>query len=136
MEFALAAPALIIVMATIIDYSQMFLSRAQLVGSIAQGAEYAHLIGPTVTAASVQTVVQRALALPAANVQVEAPNCYCVAGTPAIATSQSCNTPCTNQVLPGTYTRITATYTFVSYMPLSSLLVNPILRETSLVRLK
>lgn len=133
-EFAIIVPVLLLILGSLVDYSRMFWSKGLLASSIAQGAEYAFVVGPTVTSANVQTVVRRTL--PTASVVVTGPSCYCVTGTPATVISQSCGTTCTNQIVAGTFVRISATYTYSSVMPLQSKLVDPVLQETVMVRLK
>ena len=134
-EFALIAPLLLLLMGSAVDYGLAFYSKGVLAGSVAQGAQYAMFAGTQVSAASIKSIVQKSLSLPAANVTVSGPACYCLSGSPAVASSQTCSTPCADSTQPATYVRISATYTFQSVMPLLSQLSNPTISETATARL-
>jgi len=135
-EFAILAPVMLVLLGSLIDYSLALWYKGTLAGSVAQGAEYAFLVGPTASAANVKAVVQHALVLPAAAVTITTPIYYCVNGRPAVATVQPATATCANNEKPGTYLKISATYTYTSMMPVSSGLLNPVLTETATIRLR
>ncbi|MDQ2762839.1 MAG: pilus assembly protein, partial [Pseudomonadota bacterium] len=89
-EFAIIVPVLLLLLGGLADFALAFRSKGLLASSVAQGAEYAFLAGPVVSAAFVQSVVAQKLALSPADVTVTGPACACVSGTPASATEQVC----------------------------------------------
>lgn len=135
-EFAILAPVLLLMLGSVADFALAFWSKGVLASSVAEGAEYAFVAGPGASAFSIQSIVGQKLSLPAAAVSVTGPNCYCVSGTPATAASQVCGLPCPNGATPGTYVTISARYAYTSILPLFSELANPVLVETTVVRLK
>jgi Flp pilus assembly protein TadG len=135
-EFAIIAPVLLLMLGGVADFALAFWTKGVLASSVAQGAEYAFVAGPSVSTASIQSVVGQKLSLPAAAITVTGPICYCVSGTPATAAVQTCTVPCPNQSLPGTYVTISAQYTYTPLLPLYSHLASPVLVETTLARLK
>ena len=135
-EFALTGPILILLAGGLADYSLAFWNRGLLASSVAQGAEYASQVGPTVLASDVKTVVRQRLSLPSANVSVAGPSCYCITGTPASATAQSCGVACSGGVFPGTYVDITASYTYAPTVPGMSALVGHTFTSKAKVRLQ
>ncbi|MCW3475433.1 TadE/TadG family type IV pilus assembly protein [Limobrevibacterium gyesilva] len=136
LEFAIIVPVLLVMLAGLTDFALAFWSRGVLASSVAQGAQYAVLVGPTVSTSAIRSIVGQQLSLPAANVTITGPSCYCVSGTPAAASIQTCGNPCPNGTMPGTYITISASYTYTSLMPLYSNLTNPLLTETTMARLK
>lgn len=135
-EFALVAPLLLLIMGSVVDYALAFRNKGILSNSVSQAAEYAALFGTSVTAANVKAVVQQTLSLPPAAVTVVGPACYCVIGTPAVATSKTCGQTCSDSSIPGTYIAISASYTFTPTMPVLSNLANTVLTESAWVRLQ
>jgi Flp pilus assembly protein TadG len=135
-EFAIVAPVLLLMLGGVVDLALAFLSKSMLASSVAEGAEYAFVAGPSVSASAIRSIVGQKLSLPAENITVTGPGCYCVSGTPAVAAAQTCTVPCPNLSLPGTYVTISAHYTYTSLLPLYSHLTNPELVETAMVRLK
>lgn len=133
----MVAPVLLLMLGCLSDFALAFWSKGVLANSVAEGAEYAVVAGPGVSASSIQGVVGQKLSLPAAAITVMGPSCYCVSGTPATAVAQACTQPCpTTLALPGTYVTISAQYTYRSLLPLYSKLANPVLVETAMARLK
>lgn len=135
-EFALVSMVLITLLAGLADFGLAFLQKGLLASAVAEGASYAVLVGPTVTPSSIQNIVGQRLELPASDVAVVAPACYCVSGTPAAATNQDCANPCPDGRNPGVYTRITAKYTYSALLPFYSRLYNPVMTETAMARLR
>jgi Flp pilus assembly protein TadG len=135
-EFAMLAPVLLLLLGCLSDFALAFWSKGVLASSVAEGAAYAFVAGPSVSASAIQSVVGQKLSLPAAAVTVTGPSCYCVSGTPATSASQACGNPCPNGSTPGTYVTISAQYTYTSLLPLYSHLASPVLVETTTARLK
>lgn len=134
-ELAIVMPVLLILLGGLGDFALAFWNKGLLAESVAQGAQYAFLVGPGVSATAVQSVVRQRLSLPAANVAVTGPGCYCVSGTPAVAASQACGNPCPDATMPGIYMTISASYQYTSIL-VSSHLTNPVFVENATVRLR
>jgi Flp pilus assembly protein TadG len=143
-EFALVAPVLALVLVGAIDYGFREWSRSCLANAVAQGAYYAFLSGPNVSGTTVQTLVQNASPLTGVTVTVNPPTaaaCYCPSGSPAALGPQvtSCTTACTDGTTPGTYLKISATYTQTPWIPIpfySGLNNQSTITETATVRLQ
>jgi Flp pilus assembly protein TadG len=137
LEFALAMPVIGVLLGGGADLGLAGFCRTSLAGAVAAGAQYAFATGPTVTAANIRTVVQKASWLNAANstVTVSAPTGYCLIGSPPATSAATAGTTCSDGSLAGTYVTITATYQFNGlmngYMSASTLSAT----ESSLVRL-
>lgn len=136
LEFSLAAPVLILMIGLIVDYSLLFWKKGVLASSIAQGAQFAVLTGANVQASNVRTVVQKTLSLPASAVVVEGPGCYCLTRVLATASSVACGQTCSDSSSPGTYLKVSASYSYVPSLPGMSTLGTTILTESAWVRLK
>lgn len=136
LEFGLTMPVLVLLFTGLADFALSFWKQGVLASSVAEGAQYSILAGATVSAANIQTVVARKLALPTSNVSVTGPSCYCLSGTPMAAAAQSCNVPCADTTTPGSYVSISAQYTYVPILPLYSQIASSTLREATTVRLK
>lgn len=138
-EFAIIVPVLLLMLGGLVDFALAFWNKGLLASSVAQGAEYAVLVGPDVLASNIQSVVGLKLAIPAAKITITGPGCYCVSGTPAAAVSTACVSLCPNATQatkPGTYVTISAQYTYTPFMPLYSKMTDTVLTETTVVRLK
>jgi Flp pilus assembly protein TadG len=147
-EFAIIAPVLLLLLGGIADFGLVMIGRSQLANGIAQGVQYALLIGPSVSSSAVNTVVQtgaaRAGITATISVQVTGPACYCVSGTPAalgttstaMSANYTCTNTCANSTTPSAFIIITASYTYASLMPLYSLLSNPTVSQSITVRLQ
>lgn len=135
-EFAIVGQFLILLAGGVADYGLAFWTKSLLISSVAQGAEYASRVGATVLASNVKTVVQRRLSLPSANVTVVGPSCYCISGTPASATVQSCTAACSGGAAPGTFVTIAASYSYVPTVPGMSALVATALTSSAMIRLQ
>jgi Flp pilus assembly protein TadG len=147
-EFAIIAPVLLLLLGGIADFGLVMIGRSQLANGVAQGVQYALLIGPSVSSSAVNTVVQtgaaRAGVTATVSVHVTGPACYCVSGTPAalgttstaMSANYTCTNTCANSTTPGAFMIINASYTYVSLMPLYSLLFNPTVSQSMTVRLQ
>lgn len=143
-EFALIAPVLALVLVGAADYGFAEYSRSCLANAVAQGAYYAFLTGPTVSTATIQSLVQNASSLTGVSVpQPAAAACYCPSGRPsALGSAVSCTpTTCTvngTSTAPGTYITISATYRLAPWIPIPyySGLSDQTITETVTVRLQ
>jgi len=135
-EFVLIVPVLLLLLGGLGDFALAFWYKGLLASSVAQGASYAAMKGPTVTAPVIQGIVGQKLALPASSVTVTGPSCYCVSGRPAVRANQVCENLCPSGAKPGSYVDISARYTYRSILPSFSKLVDPVLTETATARLQ
>jgi Flp pilus assembly protein TadG len=122
MEFGLALPFLVLVLAGASDFGFAHWRRSALTNAVSQGAFYAFLTGPTVTAAKIQTMVGNAAAVTGVTATATAPACYCISasGTPATLKSATCNSACSDGTAAVKYTTITGSYTLSSFFPANS----------------
>ncbi len=148
-EFAIVAPVLLLMLGGVTDFGLLMSGKSQLANGVAQGVQYALLVGPSVSSATVKSIVQtgssRSGVQPAVSVTVTGPACYCVSGQPAaLSTSSTALSPtytCTGSC-PGTTTSpqaflvIQASYTYQPLMPLYSQLASPTVAETVTVKLQ
>ncbi len=146
-EFALAAPILVAIVAGIGDFALAFCDQTQLADGVAVGVGYAFsqgqsLVGTTtkVSTSDVQSKAAGAINLSGAQISVTPPSLYCVAagnGTPPIATLTvaAAGSTCPNGSPPGTFMFVTATYRYVPLMPFYSTVATTNLSETGIVRL-
>jgi Flp pilus assembly protein TadG len=158
-EFALIAPVLLIILGGLTDFGLVFGDQIRLDHAVSNGATYAFVAQQSassfssVSAASVQAVVQAATSLSPVTVQIEGPEAGCIqtnsSSTPptsslCTATSTNCTpdsgpptygTPCPNGNPVGTYMVITAQYAYQPLMPFYSRLGNTTLSATATVRL-
>jgi Flp pilus assembly protein TadG len=148
LEFALVAPVLLLLLGGVADFGLFIVGKNQLSNGVAQGVHYALRKGPSVSAATVQTMVREGASLAGVtlpvNVVVTGPECSCASGSPAALTRQglvnadhTCSGTCPNgSTLPGIYIGIVATYTFRPLMPLYSQLTDPVTTQAATVRLQ
>lgn len=141
-EFGLAVPFLALLFAGTIDFGFANWRLSAMSNAVADGAYYAFLTGPSVSAASVQTMVQNAATVTGVTVpNISAPACYCLSGTsaPATMTSATCGSTCTDTTAAGKYISITANYTLTSFFPAHSwlnFLNSNAVHDTAIVRLQ
>jgi Flp pilus assembly protein TadG len=148
-EFAIIAPVLLMLLGGVTDFGLIMTGKSQLANGVAQAIQYALLQGPSVTAATVQAMVQsgsaRAGLANAVTVVVTGPACYCVKGFPAVLATPStaltgtfsCNGSCTAPaVAPGAFMTVTASYVYQPLMPFYSQLSSTTISETIMVRLQ
>jgi hypothetical protein len=62
--------------------------------------------------------------------------CYCLSGSPAAKSQQSCSSSCSNGTPAGKYLDISASYAYQPIFPSYALIANPQLTETVSVRVK
>jgi Flp pilus assembly protein TadG len=136
LEFALVCPVLLFLVGATADYALSFRAKGMLASSVAAGAQYATLVGANVAPADVKIVVQQKLSLPAGNVSVTAPACYCVTGLPATMAAKACSAACSDGSVPGSYLTIAAAYTPSLAAPGLSRLLAPTLTDSATVRFK
>ena len=113
LEFSLAAPLLIAMLAGASDLGMAEYSRASIAGAVAAGAEYAMLTGSAVLATNVQTMVRSTASVDTANltVTVTGPTGYCLTGFPVTPSAATVGTTCSDGTTAGSYIVIAATYT-------------------------
>lgn len=136
LEFSLAAPALMLMVGVVADYSLLFWKQGVLASSVAQGAQFAVLKGANVLASDIRIVVQKTLSLPTSAVIVEGPGCYCLVRVPLTASPATCGQTCSDGSLPGTYVKVSASYSYTPSLPSTSTLGTTVLSEAAWVRLK
>lgn len=136
LEFSLCVSVFLLVLGGLADFSIAYWTKGLLTNSVAQGVQYALLVGPQVSTSTVSGIVGQKLGLSPSDVDVSQPICKCVSGTPAMASQQICGLPCLDGSTPGTYITITARYTYKPILPFYSQLESPVLTETALVKLK
>ena len=134
-EFACAAPVLVLLLAAIANYSLLVWSRAQLASSIAQGAQFAYDTGRTVTATQITQVVQSASALNGVAATVTGPACYCLASGPTLSAT-SCTAACPDGTNHNYFVSITASYPYSSILPNAGVPVPTQLTDAATVRLQ
>jgi Flp pilus assembly protein TadG len=147
-EFALVVPVLLLLLGGVADFGLLMMGRSQLANGIAQGVQYALLIGPGVPAATVSSVVATGSARSGISatvtVEITGPVCYCVSGQPAalsgsstaLSATYTCTGTCPDAKTPGVFLIIAANYTYRSLMPLYSHLANPTVAQTVTVQLQ
>jgi Flp pilus assembly protein TadG len=146
-EFAIICPVLLSFAGGLVDFGLAMAGRSQLANGLAQGVQYALDIGPSVTAASIQSMVQagaaRAGLSPTVTVQVTGPACYCTSGSPVALVTPStplsgtytCTGTCASGATPGAYAIISATFTYTPLLPFYSRLSSTTVKEAVTVRL-
>jgi Flp pilus assembly protein TadG len=135
-EFALIIPVLLMIFGAVVDFTLAFWTKGLLANSVAEGAQYAFLAGPSASASLIQGIVRQTLSLGATSVTVTGPTCYCIGGMPAAPTGAGCAQSCPDSTTAGTYMTISAQFTYQSILPFVNQLGNPNLLETATVRLQ
>ena len=152
-EFALVAPVLLLLLGGVTDFGGVMAAKSQLANGLAQGVQYALLIGPSVSGSTVQGIVRTGAANaglgPAVSITVTGPACFCPSGSPvvlsktstALSATYTCTSTCPtipNQpvVSPQAFMMITASFTYSALMPLYSHLASPTVSETVTVKLQ
>jgi Flp pilus assembly protein TadG len=136
LEFALCAPLLLTMLAAISDLGFAMRSQMLLAGGVDNAASYAILTQGGATAATLTAIVQDTSTLTGVQVTASAPACYCASGTPATLAPVACNSVCASGALAGTYTTITANYTYVPLLPGYSFVANTALSDSATVQVK
>jgi Flp pilus assembly protein TadG len=107
-EFALVVPVLLLLVVAGADIGFRIWARGALVSAVEQGAMYAFLTGPSVTASAVAGFVENAAGIAGVSATVTGPSSGCaVAGTTTLAAAGSTGT-CADGTKPGTFLTISA----------------------------
>lgn len=144
LEFAICAPALLVVLGGLADFGLAFGDSAQIEQAAEAGATYAFAaqqeagVNGTISASTVKAVVQASLALsPSPTVTVTGPEPECTQsnGGTTTLTSGTYGQPCPNGDTVGTYVVISVQYTYQPLLPSYSTMASTNLSATSIVRL-
>lgn len=138
LEFALCLPVLLMLAGGLADYGLLWDARADLSTAVNAGAEDAMLAGASATKTGVQNVMAAASNQSGATYTATVPACFCVntSGTTVTTASQTCGVTCSNGTTPGTFTTLTATYTYTPIMPNFGQLATTTQTVTATVRLQ
>lgn len=136
LEFAMTISVLLLLLGGVTDFALAFWNKGLLASSVAQGAHYAFLVSPTVSASSVQGIVRKKLSLPTDNVTITGPACFCIRGMPAATVAIACHQLCPGDKTPITYVSISARYIYTPMLPLYSQMATSTFTEAATVRLK
>lgn len=113
-EFALVTPVLLVLLVAGADIGFRIWARGALVDAVAQGAMYAFLTGPTVTASAVSSFVEQAAGIPGVSASASGPSSGCaVPGSTTLAAANSSGA-CADGTKPGIFLTITASATAFS----------------------
>ncbi len=134
-EFALLAPVLVSLIGGLTDYGLSLRCEGLLAGAVASGAQYAFVVGSSITATAVKQMVQGSSTLTGISATVTGPALYCVSGSPAALVTAIAGQTCSDGTAPGTYVIISATYVYTQLLPQLSTYMNPTLTQTATVRL-
>jgi Flp pilus assembly protein TadG len=139
LEFAICAPVMLGLFAVMVDVGNLLRARVTMAGAVAAAAQYATMVGTTVTAANAQNVVTNVASTAGltATSTVTGPGCYCPSTYPVTYSTATCGTTCANNSLPAsTYIVIKANYTYTPIAPHLSKIVTTALTETATVLLQ
>ena len=123
LEFALASPLLMIALGGVADLGRAQYNRVMLANAVSAGAQYAYMIGTSVTTANITSVIQSTSSLPNASTSVTvtysgvspgvpSAGWYCVTGSGPTVTSSTSGGTCSDGSTAGYYISFKATYTF------------------------
>ncbi len=146
-EFALVAPVLLLLLGGVTDFGGVMAAKSQLANGLAQGVQYALLVGPSVSGSTVQGIVRTGAANaglgPTVLVTVTGPACFCPSGSPVVlsntSTALSATYTCTGTcpvTSPQAFMTVTASFTYSPLMPFYSGLASPTVSETVTVKLQ
>ena len=127
LEFAVATPLLVVMLGGAADYGLAQYDRVMLANAVAAGAQYASLIGSTVSTANITSVIQQASNLPNASTSVTvtysgvspgvpSAGWYCVTGTAPTVTASMSGGTCSDGSSAGYYISFSASYTNAGLM--------------------
>lgn len=136
LEFALAAPLLLLMLAAVSDLGFALLDKMKLASGVANAARYAMLTQGAATATTLSAIIGDASSLSGVQTTVSATGCFCPSGSPAALAAATCGNTCSNGAMAGTYQTITATYSYSPVMPGYSLLAGNALSEAATVQVK
>lgn len=135
-EFALVCPLLLTMCGGLADFGLLLWARHELASGVSQAAGYAFNTGPNVSGSAVANVVNAVSSLSSATVTVTGPACYCISGTPASLSSQTCGNSCADGATPGVYVTLAASYTYQPMLPVFSQLSSYVIQELATVRIQ
>lgn len=135
-EFAICAPLLLFTFGGVADMGLSLRYQERLAQAVANGGQYAFKVGPTVTASSVQSMVQASSGLSGVSAVVSGPSLGCASGSPATLVAGTAGHACADGTQPGTYITITATVTYTQILPHISTFISPTLQQSEIVRLQ
>lgn len=148
LEFAITAPALLVVLGGLADFGLALGHSTQVEQAAVAGATYAFAaqqeagVSGTISASAIQAAVQASVALsPAPTVTVTGPQPGCTQTNSATSppgttlTSGTYGQSCANGNPVGTYVVITVQYTYQPLLPSYSMLATTTLSATATVRL-
>ena len=136
LEFAIVGPMRGLLLGGATDLGLSTVCRNRLSQAVANGARFAFNSGATVTASTVQNMVQASSGMTGVTANITGPAVYCVSGSPAALTSTTAGQTCSDGTQPGTYLMITASDSYQQLMPLSSGFLNTTLQQSATVRLQ
>jgi Flp pilus assembly protein TadG len=134
-EFAISVPVVLIMVGWMYDLSNVLIARIQLSNAVQSAAYYAALAGPSVTATTLTSIVQKSGTI-AATASITGPACYCVTSSPTALTAATCGASCSGGSTAVNYVLITGNYTYTPLLPDLSGLTSQALTETATVRLQ
>lgn len=136
-EFAIAIPAVLILVGWFYDLSNLLVARIALSNAVDNAAAYALLSGSGTPTSTLQGIVTGTSWLTGATSTATGPACYCPTGSPITGlTSATCGSTCSNGTSAGTYFVITGNYTYVPMLPGLSSMANTALSESASVRVQ
>lgn len=142
-EAALCFPVLMLCFASFVDLGRANYGRARMANGVSAGVQYAYLTGSSVNTASAKSLIEGVANVKTGGVSqvtatVAAPACYCINGAAGAVTKvvSACNVYCADGVLAGTYTSISASYTFTPLLPGLASFIPTTYTTSTLVQLK
>lgn len=118
LEFALAAPVLLMLMGGGIDLGMVLRLQMVMASGLMNTVQYANMQGPSTTSADLRSVMQHGTSLTGMTVNVAGPGLYCPSSYPVTLTPLVNATTCPGASTPAnTYVVITASYPYVPLMP-------------------
>lgn len=132
LEFAVAAPVLLILMGGGFDVGMLLRVQITMASGLTNAVQYANVQGSTVTAAALQSLVQNATGLNGIVATATNPTALCPSGYPVTLSALPANTiRCAGATtLPNKYVTITASYAYVPVLPgLSGLVATTVVRQ-------
>ena len=147
LEFALATPLLVIMLGGAADYGLAQYDRVMLANAVAAGAQYASLIGASVSTTNITSVIQQASNLPNASTSVTvtytgvspgvpSAGWYCVTGTAPTVTASMSGGTCSDGSAAGYYISFSASFTSSGLMNGYLALASNTITEQATVKLQ
>jgi Flp pilus assembly protein TadG len=118
LEFAVAAPVLLILLGGGIDLGLLLRVQIVIASGLTNAVQYANVQGVATTATDLQSVMQSATGLNGITASVAGPDYYCPSSYPVTLTRLTSGTTCSGATAPANkYVVITASYPYVPMMP-------------------